>query len=314
MADCSDLFLRYDKTISLTKTDRKFLRAARNAIIKKIKKYFKEHENCPDVEFQVQGSFSMNTIIKPIEGEYDIDVGVYLRGYSNWQSDWPTAETASQWLVNALTNHTATPPVNKRSCVRLIYRPSTVNKDVAYHVDLPIYCEYLNWLSEKYTRIGVTGEKQWSQKSDPLGFTKWFFNQCLKNGNDKNQLIRLVKYIKAWKESIKDDVRFPSGMALTVMMAANYVPHDREDVSFQNTVAAGYNTIFTGFLDDLFNDFTIESPVEPYNDVIKRLNSEEKNRFKNALYQLAVDGKSAIEEEDRNKSEYTWKKHFDKRM
>src|SRR4051812_43025400 len=99
MADCSDQFLRFDDAISLTKVDRRFLRAARTAITKKITKYFEENDNCPKVEFIGQGSFSMGTIVKPLSGDYDIDIGVYLRGYSNWQSSWPSAETASRWLT-----------------------------------------------------------------------------------------------------------------------------------------------------------------------------------------------------------------------
>ncbi len=81
----------------------------------------------------------MNTIVKPVTGDYDIDIGVYLRGLSNFQSGWPKPETASQWLVNALQNHTSINPINKRTCVRIAYKPFLKNKEVAYHVDLPIY-------------------------------------------------------------------------------------------------------------------------------------------------------------------------------
>jgi tRNA nucleotidyltransferase (CCA-adding enzyme) len=89
MANCSDDFLRFNNSISLSRTDRKFLRSARNSVTKKIKKYFSENTECSKIEFMGQGSFSMGTIVKPVNGDYDIDVGVYLRGYSNYRNNWP---------------------------------------------------------------------------------------------------------------------------------------------------------------------------------------------------------------------------------
>jgi hypothetical protein len=201
-----------------------------------LKKYFNENSHCPTIDFIGQGSFTMGTIIRPLSGEFDIDIGLYLRGYSNWQNEWPSAEAASTWIVKALENHTSTPPVNKRTCVRIIYKPIDPSKDIAYHVDLPVYIEYENLLGNKYIRIGVTGDTQWDLKTDPVGFTKWFFSKCTMNPEDNKQLIRLVKYIKAWKENVKSNARFPSGIALTVLMGCNYAPNIRDDLSFRETI------------------------------------------------------------------------------
>lgn len=139
MADCSKILLEYDGAISLSRTDRKSLRSARNAITKKIKKYFSENEQCPQVEFIGQGSFSMGTIIKSLNHDYDIDIGVYLRGLSNYRNHWHKPETVSQWLINALLNHTSESPINKKRCIRIIYSRKIGKKNLAYHVDLPIY-------------------------------------------------------------------------------------------------------------------------------------------------------------------------------
>ena len=79
MANISPAFKNYDKRISLSKTEREYLQNARNAVTDKIKAYIENNSDVPKVEFIEQGSFTMGTIIKPLSGGYDIDVGVYLR-------------------------------------------------------------------------------------------------------------------------------------------------------------------------------------------------------------------------------------------
>ncbi len=309
MADCSNTFLKFNTTISLNKTDRKYLRSARKAVTAKIRTYFAENSHCPKVEFIAQGSFTMGTIVKPLNGDYDIDIGVYLRGLSDYQSGWPTPEAASQWLINALQNHTSTSPINKRTCVRIAYKPIIKNKDVAYHVDLPIYVEYTNFWGNKRIRIGINGETQWSDKSDPVGFTKWFIEKCQLNEKDKNQLVRLVKYIKAWKDFKSSDSKFPSGMILTVLMAENYQSSDRDDLAFRETIRRAYNSI-----DGLFGMKGIYKPVEPYNDLTEKLNSTQKQYFMKCFEELVNDGKRAIEEADPEKAFLLWKTHYDSRF
>jgi len=311
MADCSKEFLDFDKRISLNKTERKLLRKARKAITNKIVTCFKQNPNCPDVEFKPQGSFSMGTIIKPLNGEYDIDIGVYLKGYSNWQRDWPKPEIVSYWLTSALKNHTSIPLVNKRNCIRVTYKPINIENDVSYHVDLPIYCDYINFLEQKKTRIGITGETQWSNKSNPIKFTEWFFEKCKKNKKDKGQLIRLVKYMKAWKEHINIDSKFPSGMAFTVLLANNYYPDKRDDISFRETIRKSYNNLY--FWYPLWEN-SITSPLEPYNDLLAKLTAKQKQRFKNTFEELVDDAKKAIKEFDKEIALSFWKKHFDRRM
>lgn len=317
MADSTSAFADFNRSISLTQTDRRFLRAARQAIIRKIERYFKSNPQCPSVEFKIQGSFSMGTIIKPKNGDYDIDIGVYLKGLGNWQINWPTPETASNWLTKALEFHTATRPINKRNCVRIMYRPLTNGKGVCYHVDLPVYCEYENLLNEKFTRIGITGETQWDQKSDPIGFTNWFMSKCAINPGDRQQLQRLVKYIKAWKDHVKKNTKFPSGMALTVLIANNYFPDKRDDISFRETIRRAYNNTFVThgvFLLSSIIDIAIKSPVEPGNNLIERLTSNQLNTFIKKFERLVDDGKKATESKSQRKAEKIWRKHFGDRF
>jgi Second Messenger Oligonucleotide or Dinucleotide Synthetase domain len=304
MADCDSNFRSFEKSISLSAKDRKFLRSARNAIMKKIKLFFASSPSFPKVEFKPQGSFSMGTIIKPNNGEFDIDIGAYLIGYSNWQRDWPKPETASQWLYKALENHTSTKPINKRTCIRIVYKPLSGNKEVAYHVDIPIYIQYINGWGNKKTRIGINGDTQWSEKSDPTGLNNWFVEKCQGNLKDKDQLVRLVKYAKAWKDN-KTDIKFPSGIALTVLLAENFSPHDRDDFAFYNTMRRAYNSLY-----GIFFISAIYKPVDPRNDLIDRLTSNQKRVFVELLGNLVDDGKLAINEKNTSKAIEFWKKHL----
>jgi hypothetical protein len=309
MANCTPDFKKFGKLISLTPSDRKQLRAARTAIVKKIKAYFRANSNCPEVDFIPQGSFTMGTIIRPTSGEYDIDIGVYLRGYTDYQSSWPKPEAASMWLYNALKDHTSTLPANKNTCIRVVYQPPVRNKKAGYHVDLPIYIDYTNLVGTKYTRIGINGETQWSQKSDPVGFSNWFFNKRKFNPKDDKQLIRLVKYAKAWKDKMSSEVKFPSGIALTVLLANNFSPHDRDDYAFYDTMRKSYNS-----LKGIFAINSITKPVEPGNDLLDNRTQGQKKKFLELLGVLVDDAKLAINEPNQSIAISYWRKHFGERF
>jgi|DEB19_MinimDraft_2_1074335.scaffolds.fasta_scaffold00181_3 hypothetical protein len=310
MADCSQEFLKYYDSISLNQTEHDYLVAAQSAVERKIEKYFMENDQCPKVEFIGQGSFSMGTIIKPLQGDYDIDVGVYLRGYTNWQESWPKPETASQWLIKALQIHTTTSPMNKRTCIRIEYKPISGNKEVSYHVDLPIYCEYINGWGILKTRIGINGTDGGWLKSDPVGLTNWFLEKCQENRSDQNQLKRLVKYLKGWKEFKKGDAKFPSGLALTILMAKNFCPHKRDDIAFKETLRCSFNTHFC----PIFCGDSISKPVEPFNNVLERLTQIQRKNFIKCFEQLVDNAIIAVKEPDKEKSLRIWKDQFDERF
>lgn len=308
MADLSDSFQKFEKEITLSPTDIMYLRKSRKAIVEKLKKHFKEELNLPLPVFIGQGSFSVGTIVKPLNGDYDIDIGVYLQGYSNWQSDWPKPETASNWLKTALENHTSVKPINKSTCVRIIYKPVQQAHNINYHVDLPIYIQYENLLGIRHTRIGLNGLKQWSEKSDPRKFTEWFKEICQKNENDRSQFVRIVKYLKAWKDYMKNkDGKMPNGMILTVLAGRKYTPHIRDDVAFYETIRKIYNKLDWSYY--------IEKPVQPYNNLGSYLDRKQWGKFMIKLGNLVDDAKKATSEDyDEQQATKCWSNHFDYRF
>lgn len=312
MADSSNTFISFNTNISLTKTAIRNLRTARSAIKRKIIQYFSESIKPLQFEFFGQGSFTFGTIIRPQNGEYDIDIGIYIKNQSRWQNDWPTPESVSERIKSALIGHTSYNPINKRKCVRIIYKPTQASNNLSYHVDLPIYIKYKNLLDEEITRIGINGPTQWSQKSNPKGLTNWFIQQCLKNKSDKEQLVRLVKYLKAWKDFKSQGIKFPSGIALTVLIAENYYPHFREDIAFKETIRNSYNKLFMWY--SLFGMKDIYNPVLTDSILTENLSKKQKQYFRECFEQLVDDAKIAIDEQDKSKSLQLWQRHLGNRF
>jgi hypothetical protein len=80
MANCDDLFQTFDENISVSSARKKTLRKSRNAIRDRIRKHFKEELKVTVPKFHGQGSYSMDTLVNPLDGcDYDIDDGVYLQ-------------------------------------------------------------------------------------------------------------------------------------------------------------------------------------------------------------------------------------------
>ncbi len=91
--------------------------------------------------------------------------------------------------------------------------------------------------------------KGWIE-SDPKAFTDWFQGYVNDNGQ---QIPSLSKYLKAWKDNKKIDVK---GMAITILVCNNFtLTENRDDISLLDTV--------TNIIDVLEDDFHCYKPVNP---------------------------------------------------
>lgn len=305
MGNSSASFKYFNDTITLKPSEKKYLRKARTAITTKIINKFSAKAQIPPVKFKVQGSFTMNTIIRPLNGEFDIDIGTHFIFPSKDRDNWPNPQTVSGWLFDAVKNHTSIEAENRTTCVRVTYKPLATN-EYGYHVDLPIYGEYENSWNNKYTVIGMNDERKWNEKSDPLGFTNWFNIKCNANKSDKNQLVRLVKYLKAWKDFQTKDIKMPSGMILTILAAKNYFPNERDDIALYKIL----NEVH--FL--LWWSFSIIKPVEPKNDLVDNYSTRKKNYFMERLREFRDDAYTAINSSSDEDAIKIWQKHFGDRF
>lgn len=307
MANCHEQFLRFNKAISLTEQEKKKLIGSRNSVSSKIKTHLKSINYYKPV-FREQGSFKMGTIIRPRSGRYDLDLGIYFPELKGNPSDWPKTETIHKHIVEAISGHTSLKPIDKSSCIRLIYKsPYSNNIDLSYHIDLPIYgYKESFWTSEVKTVIGFKGERQWSEYSSPMEFQKWFEEKSNLNYEDTNQLRRLVQYLKAWKDNQQTSPKMPDGMILTVLAAKNYEPHDRDDIALYNMVVEFYYRLWWWF--------SVTKPVEPNNDLAEKLTRKQERNFLTRAKKLLNLGSKAIDEKSQSKSVDTWVRIFGERF
>lgn len=284
MADLHIEFKTFHDRIVLTSSKKEYLRKARNAVRDKIRKHFREVLKLNIPKFQGQGSYAMGTTVNPLNGEFDIDDGVYLQHLdTSDKSDWPTPETVHRWLVQATDGHTSEKPMDKRTCIRVRYAGQ-------YHVDLPaygkLYGDYL--LAEK-------GDKGW-HRSDPLALTDWFRDQVKNYGE---QLRKMVRYLKAWANFQSGRLgAMPSGLILTVLVSNNYCADERDDIAFADTIAAISNAVKFAFF--------VYNPVDAEEELTARLTEAQKIRFQKAIADVAEAAAEAIDTDDRHEVSKTW--------
>lgn len=282
MADCHDVFQTYLSKITLSEAKRKDLRATRNANRGRIREHFREVLERPVPLFYSQGSYMMRTGVNPLDGEYDIDDGIYLQGLGTDESKWPTPETVHRWIVAATTGFTDEPPQDKRTCVRVRYAGN-------FHLDLPIYAISATGVP----KIFVKGTTPF--ESDPRGFSDWFAQQVALLGT---QLRRMVRNMKGWRDYQGGGARVASGLALTILTANHFSGDARDDVALVRTVERMITHLEWGGF--------VTKPVRPFEDLSARWTATQRSNFITKLCHLRDRGQDALEEEERTVASGIW--------
>jgi hypothetical protein len=285
MANLHNEFQTFHERVALFQGKKESLTTSRDAVRDRIRKHFREQLKLKVPEFRSQGSFEMDTTVNPLDGEFDVDDGVYLQHLDESDcSTWPTPETIHKWLVDATDGHTNEKPIDKRTCVRVRYAGQ-------YHVDLPSYGKLNgeNLLAEK-------GEKGW-HRSDPTALTNWFNDLARQR---ENQMRRSVRFVKAWADYQCDKRgKMPSSLILTVLVAQNFQGHERDDVCLANTVRVISDSV--GLV------FCVYNPVDASEVLTARLSEEEKQRFQEAIADLANDASKAVNNDSQQEASKLWR-------
>ena len=285
MANCHKLFLEFNSVIALSSSRKKKLRKSRNAVRDKIRDYFKKKQNGFSPKFHGQGSFMTNCMIKPIDGEFDIDDGIYFEVEAE-----PTQSigTFRHWICEAIDEHTEQKPIDKQACVRLVYAKN-------YHLDLPIY--YI--IKGQQTPYLAHKVKGWIE-SDPREFTEWFNGKADKDG----QLKRIVRYLKAWSDYRKGIV--PSGLVFSILAANNIVFDERDDVALYHTLIRIQNR--------LKERLVCLRPTTPAGENLLKYYSEGgQHNFLSQLDSFIQSAKKALDDRTNQKDACrAWRSHFGK--
>ncbi len=292
MANCHKNFLTaidsYHSGVSLDDNKKESLQTSKKNLRKHIKTKFQEKDR-PTIKFQTQGSFSMNTAVNPLDGDYDIDDGLYFKPQLDSR---PNPETVHAWVVEAAKSYsTVDTPVDKDRCVRVPFK-------AGYHVDIPIYDLVDDGNGAISPELAIKGHG-W-RYSDPKKLSEWFEDRV---SQTNSQLRRLVRYFKAWADyqNQSGQYKMPSGLVLMILASEEYEYDDRDDVAFAQTAA--------GILQRIKYDESIPNPVDRSEDLRDRITDPQFENFKTRLDTLVQHSETALNHES---AEEAAKKHWQK--
>ena len=237
MASVQKQFEAFDDAIRLGRfEENQTLRDKRDIIRKKLESrlpdIFEVHrEVCPKFFFLDQGSYDMGTGIKPLDGDYDIDQGLY---FVACYADYPDPVLLKKRVYEALEGHTQDVCI-RQPCVTVFYQEAG---ESIYHVDIAVYSD---GSSNNDGKVRLARGKEYSAQenrrweiSDPQELSETIFAKFT-NESDRDQFRRIVRYLKQWKNVnfSMDGRAAPIGIGLTVAAYDNlqplYTPFDYTD-------------------------------------------------------------------------------------
>lgn len=320
MANCHELFQHYNSAIKLSAADRSKLMLNRDSLRSRMKLNFSkipgEQRRFLEMYFQTQGSFIMDTIIKPLMDDFDLDDGVYFQGKQS-REERPEPKIFHAWVVNAVDKDNDYETVtDKPTCVRVKYKNG-------FHIDIPIY--YAEGFDSPDLAETI---KDW-MLSNPVEFIAWF-EEKTKSGFEKAfiyeslqyaerydkwltdirkadcQLRRLVRYMKAWADLKKKEM--PCGIIMTILVAENFAVDERDDIAFRDTLIGVRNYLNR-------NGFKCPRPTSPAGeDLFESTSEADKEYFRKALNALIESANKAVDAENEKDACKEWEKHFGNRF
>lgn len=317
MANNNSLFHTYNGIIRLSDDKRLELLRVRDNLRTRLKSGYqivsKGFKHQHQIDFQSQGSFVMDTIIRPLHDDYDIDDGIYFIGKLN-STDRPSPDEFHTWVRQALDrgHDDIEKIIDKATCVRVQYKSG-------FHVDIPIY--YADNLDSPDLADKVKG---WIL-SHPIEFIVWFegkINSGFQKGfileaklypeferwttdmrKADHQLRRIVRYLKSWSDLRREEM--PCGIIMTILAANHYSPHERDDVSLKETLV--------NIQSELTKDFKCERPTTPKGeDLLKGYKN--KDAFMKYLGYFIDNAKKALEEPNEKRACEHWQKSLGDRF
>lgn len=304
MADVQNQFVEFHDAIKLD-DENEILRQKREIILDILKKRIKEqYPDAPSFQHFVQGSYAMSTGIKPVNGDYDIDVGL---SFNMAKEDHEPVE-AKEWVYESLKGHTNDVEI-KTPCVRVTY---SQDEEPIYHVDLAVYSAS-NPDDKTYLAKGRPGsQNKFWEASDPKGFIS-LVKEHYDDTDDRAQFRRIIRYLKRWK-NLKFETgghAAPTGIALTVCALRFFSPERVVD-PFANTRAYKDLKALKGLASAMLNAFVkvpnddgtsserliVNMPTPPGNDLFEKMTDSQMASFKERLTNLLESSEDALEEVD----------------
>lgn len=317
MADVQKYFVQFDDAIGFERdNEKRTLSEKRERVLNRlsegIDRQRKAKVKIPSYEHFNQGSYAMGLGVKPVNGDFDIDVG--LR-FALSKDEYPNPLVIKQWVYDAVKDETTKVKI-RRGCVTVFYQQG--GEDM-YHVDLVCYSSNKN-NDDKMDYIakgkpGMKPEECCWQPSDPQALQKLILGKHTDN-NDLQQFRRVIRALKRWKDlRFQNDGRTaPKGIALTVAAYSWFKVSKTEDASAKSIK---YNDLeaLRLLVDSMLGKFQhatsdkasdspprlrIELPISPKSDLCDNMSDTSMRNFHTQLKKLLDALKKAKDDVDPN--------------
>lgn len=241
----------------------------------------------PSYSHRNQGSYAMGTGIKPLDGDYDIDVALT---FDASKDDYPNPIAVKRWVYDALLGHTKEVRM-REPCVTVVYQSEG---EPVYHVDLAVYVKDEAHDGKSYLARGKLGSgpehRSW-EESDPSAFID-AIEARFSDADERGQLRRVVRYLKRWKDEqfSSEGQEAPRGIALTACAYEWFQPaivRDRvANTHFDDDMQALERLTSTMLARYSGDRLSVALPVPPYDDLFARMSNVQLRTMKDKLLAL----------------------------
>jgi hypothetical protein len=305
MADLQPQFIQFENTI---RVDRKIEKAVlvkkRERILERlatgIAAQRREGLVIPSYSHRNQGSYAMDTGIKPLDGDYDLDVALIFDFRTTAR---PDPVTVKGWVHAAVEGHTS--EVRWREpCVTVFYKR---RDEPIYHVDLAVYAKDLNGTYLARGRRNAQAEARSWEPSDPAGLVE-AIRMRFSDSEEQGQFRRCIRYLKRWKDHNlpSEGNEAPRGIALTACAHRWFLPkldyHPDSSTPRPNDHAALQALVgqIVGRFDGR-GQLDVTLPVPPGNNLFEMMSDRQLEVFKAKLERLHA----ALEDASRDPDPHT---------
>ena len=283
------------------------LRKKRDTLIKELRIELQD-EKIPDTDKALtftkldQGSYAMRTGIKPINDDYDIDVGFVF----DITNDEYSSRELKILVFDALNKRHNRTVVYKKPCITVEYADG-------YHVDLAIYSDNYDDYHIAWGKRNAA-EQKWYE-SDPKGLKTWVAG--VSNVAEQSKQFRCcVRYLKKWKEKhfIKLGNNAPVSIGLTIQAKEHFIFNKDNDLSSLINIVSKIKSDFGNEVD--LEDFSFkkcisyELPKKPKKNVYYKMTLKQQNSFYEKLEALEEALESARDEESDHAASVILRKVF----
>lgn len=281
MANCDNLFKQFTENLTITEKKKNSLKKSKDVLRKRITDYFLANHPNYKPKFYIQGSYKMKTTIRTKDDTCDLDDGVYFKD----NPDSVTSTTLQKWIKNAVDGVTDATPSHRKKCI-------TVDYKAGYNIDLPV----LIFDDSKDDHPQLAVKDVGFRDDDPKEFIKYFEGKK----DSEGQLVRAVKYLKAWCDYKRQ--KMPSGLAMTILTMNHIQKNTRDDVSLKFTLIE--------IEKELKKSFKCTMPTTPKDDLFEEYEQSRKDNFMNNLSVFISDARKAVDEKNQLKASRLWQKHL----